>query len=92
MKRSKLECDADYFRSLLAPGSHERLDMAAGTTGSAKVLLSLTGLAGSWQGEDNERHFQADVQVQLQLLTLDHQSSLSSGGPQGQLVKGDDFT
>ena len=77
---------------MLAPGSHEGLDMAAGTTGGAKVLLSLTGLAGSWQGEDNERHFQADVQIQLQLLTLDQQSSLSSGGPQGQLVKGDDFT
>jgi len=55
---------------LASPGSHEGLDMAAGTTGGAKVLLSLTGLAGS----------------------LDQQSSLSSGGPQGQLIKGDDFT
>merc|ERR1719370_1254387 len=55
---------------LASPGSHERLDMAAGTTSGSKVLLSLTGLAGS----------------------LDQQSSLSSGGPQGQLVKGDDFT
>ena len=54
MKRSKLERVADYFKSLLAPGSHEGLDMAAGTTSSAKVLLSLTGLAGSWQGEDNK--------------------------------------
>ena len=66
--------------------------MAARASSSSEVLLSLTGLAGSWQGEDNERHFQADVQIQLQLLTLDQQSSLSSGGPQGQLVKGDDFT
>ena len=51
MKRSKLERVANYLRSLLAPGSHEGLDMAAGTTSSAKVLLSLTGLAGSWQGK-----------------------------------------
>merc|ERR1719414_586198 len=55
---------------LASPGPHEGLDMAAGTTGGSKVLLSLTGLAGS----------------------LDQQSSLSSGSPQSQLIKGDDFT
>ena len=59
MKRSKLEW-ISLLRSLLAPGSHEGLDMAARTTGGSKVLLSLTGLARSWQGEHNDRHFQVD--------------------------------